>query len=238
MGAAQSTQGAALGRLGMDSFGRITLLQAPNEALSCGGSSAFRLPVERDQTARRSSAEGMGGQLTLVSEASRKADTSWGGNDQQRGAEGSEKAQGAHGRLGSFALRRENRGSSATPAGAAGTDLGAGTGRGAKTVPTNNRGTVFEHRRQHDRVGGDSDYHKVPERGAREWRQEMLTVPRAVVASSAEGGNRSALAPRAEGRRARPAKSPFRGHPLKERCGITASLADPLVYNGGEYAEI
>lgn len=98
--------------------------------------------------------------------------------------------------------------------------------RNSLVSASNARGRVLASREDFQKMGGDADPQRRAAAPAREWHAEQLTQP-AVRRSAAQDGQRSAIPVHKETRRARPAKSPFRGYALKERGGISGMLAEP-----------
>jgi len=139
-------------------------------------------------------------------------------------ANGNASAAGAHGAFGEMQLRSglselgEER--------ASGPHLNGGfLERNSKVSARNARGDVLSHRRDNFRVGGDTDFQKKSALSAREWKNELLVQP-SVRRSAGSDGQRCLVLPAREQRKARVAKSPFRGHAVKERGGLNSMLAE------------
>lgn len=130
-------------------------------------------------------------------------------------------AAGAHGAFGETVLRTGGLSETLEERSAA-PHLNSGyIERNSKTSARNARGEVLSGRTDNFKVGADADFHKRSEPAAREWKNELLTPP-LVRRSVGNEGQRCSIAAR-EPRRERVAKSPFRGHALKERGGLTSS---------------
>ena len=97
--------------------------------------------------------------------------------------------------------------------------------RNSKVSARNARGDVLSDRRDNFRIGGDTDFQKKSALSAREWKNELLVQP-SVRRSAGSDGQRCLVLPAREQRKARVAKSPFRGHALKERGGLNSMLAE------------
>jgi len=133
-------------------------------------------------------------------------------------------AAGAHGAFGETVLRTGV--SEKLAERAAAPHLNGGYSERNSTVSARNaRGEVLSGRTDNFKVGADADFHKRSEPAAREWKNELLTKP-LVRRSVGNEGQRCSIATR-EPRRERVAKSPFRGHALKERGGLTSFLQEP-----------
>ena len=134
-------------------------------------------------------------------------------------------ASGVHGAfgemdLGSAGLSQITQERSATPF------LDGGyVERNAKVSARNARGEVLSSRRDNFKIGGDTDFQKKSALAAREWKNEMLIQP-SVRRSAGEEGQRCTVVSSREPRRARVAKSPFRGHALKEKGGLMSMLPE------------
>jgi len=139
-------------------------------------------------------------------------------------ANGNASAAGAHGAFGEMQLR-----SGLSELGddrASAPHLNGGfLERNSKVSARNARGDVLSHRCDNFRIGGDTDFQKKSALSAREWKNELLVQP-SVRRSAGNDGQRCAALPAREQRKARVAKSPFRGHALKERGGLNSQLAE------------
>jgi hypothetical protein len=130
-------------------------------------------------------------------------------------------AAGAHGAFGETVLRTGGLSETLEERSAAPHLNGGYIERNSKTSARNARGEVLSGRTDNFKVGADADFHKRSEPAARELKTELLTQP-LVRRSVGNEGQRCSIAAR-EPRRERVAKSPFRGHALKERGGLTSS---------------
>jgi hypothetical protein len=139
-------------------------------------------------------------------------------------ANGNASAAGAHGAFGEMQLR-----SGLSELGddrASAPHLNGGfLERNSKISARNARGDVLSDRRDNFRIGGDTDFQKKSALSAREWKNELLVQP-SVRRSAGSDGQRCLVLPAREQRKARVAKSPFRGHALKERGGLNSMLAE------------
>ena len=139
--------------------------------------------------------------------------------------QGAHTAQGAHGAMGEMRVRPE-RSQEAQELSKNPHLNGGFVERNSAVVASNSRGQVLSKRVDNFKVGPEVDFQKKARPASREWRKELLTQP-LQRRSSAQGGERSADIVGREPRRARPSKSPFRGHPLREKSGLASFLHEP-----------
>ena len=115
-------------------------------------------------------------------------------------------------------------------------DFGGGERCGAASISAL-RGTAVSYRAGYDHVGGDADLQLRAERGAREWRPELVVRPQVMLSPGATG-QRAVLGALPE-RRARVAKSPYRAGAERERGGLggLTDLREPHEWRCEEVTE-